>query len=128
MSALWNKAKSWSPLGAILRWIQDPNRNDLSHLQLCGEREIERIARDSGLSVSEFRALQTLGPNTPDLLERRMAALDLDPVEVSAIAPTLSAICNGCARFVKAMGDACETLDAILLMTAGKIIAPISGR
>jgi len=109
MSGLWNKAKSWSPLGAILRWIQDPNRNDLSHLQLCGEREIERIARDSGLSVSEFRALQTLGPNTPDLLERRMAALDLNPVEVSAIAPhtfrDLQRVCSLCQSHGRCLRD-----------------------
>jgi hypothetical protein len=128
MSALWNKTKSWSPLGAILRWIQDPNRNDLSHLQLCGEREIERIARDSGLSVSEFRALQTLGPNTPIFWNAEWRRSTSTLSKFLRLPPTLSAICNGCARFVKAMGDACETLDAILLMTAGKIIAPISGR
>jgi hypothetical protein len=110
MSALWNKAKSWSPLSGILRWIQDPNRNnDLSHLQLCGEREIELIARDTGLSVSEFRALQTLGPNASDLLERRIAALDLDPVEVSAIAPNtfrdLQRVCSHCKSHGRCLRD-----------------------
>ena len=89
MLALWNKTEFWSPLSAILRWIQDQSWSSaLNDLQLCGEREIERIARDAGLSVSEFRALKCLGSsNAPDLLERRMATLDLDPVEVSAIAP-----------------------------------------
>jgi hypothetical protein len=86
MSALWDKAKSWSPLSAILRWIQD-KKDPLSDLRYCAESEVERIARDNGLSVSEFRALASLGPNGADLLERRMAALDLDPVEISQIAP-----------------------------------------
>jgi len=62
MSALWNKAKSWSPLGAILRWIQDPNRNDLSHLQLCGEREIERHCKRQW--VIRFRIPRAANPWT----------------------------------------------------------------
>jgi hypothetical protein len=46
--------KSWSPLSAIWQWIRD-NNNTLDDLQRCAEGEIERIAGDNGLSVSEFR-------------------------------------------------------------------------
>lgn len=99
MSALLNRMKSWSPLSAIWRWIRDDN-DALDDLQRCAEGEIERIARDNGLSVSEFRTLASLGPNAADLLERRMAALDLDPVEVSQIAPhtfrDLQKLCSLC--------------------------------
>jgi len=99
MSALLNRMKSWSPLSAIWRLIWNDN-DALDDLQRCAEGEIERIARDNGLSVSEFRTLASLGPNAADLLERRMAALDLDPVEVSQIAPhtfrDLQKLCSLC--------------------------------
>jgi hypothetical protein len=67
---------------------------------MCAEKEVESIARDTGISASDFRALVSLGPNASDLLERRMALLDLDPVEVSEIAPQtfrdLQRVCSFC--------------------------------
>jgi hypothetical protein len=90
-----------SPIEAILQWIWDHSRNKtLNELRSRGEKEVEGIARDTGLSVADFRRLAKLGPNAPDLLERRMAALDLDPSEVCATAPQtfqdLQRICSFC--------------------------------
>ena len=108
MSALLNRMKSWSPFSAIWRWIRD-NNDPLDDLQRCAECEIERIARDNGLSVSEFRTLASLGPNAADLLERRMAALDLDPVEVSQTAPhtlrDLQKLCSFCKSHGRCLRD-----------------------
>lgn len=108
MSALSNKVKSWSPFGAIMRWIRGGN-DTLDNLQRCAEGEIERIARDNGLSVSEFRTLANLGPNAADLLERRMAALDLDPIEVSQTAPStfrdLQKLCSLCKNHGRCLRD-----------------------
>jgi hypothetical protein len=59
---------SQSPIRAILQWIWDQSRsNTLAHLQSCAEQEVERIARDTGISPSDFRALVSLGPNASDL-------------------------------------------------------------
>jgi hypothetical protein len=90
-----------SPIEVILRWMCDQSRSKtLNELQSCGEQEVERVARESGLSVAEFRALACLGPNATDLLERRMAAVGLDPIAVSAITPRtfrdLQRICSFC--------------------------------
>jgi hypothetical protein len=90
-----------SPIETVLRWMCDRSRSKtLNELQSCGEQEVERIARDSGLSVAEFRVLACLGPNVTDLLEHRMAALGLDPIAVSAAAPQtlrdLQRICSLC--------------------------------
>lgn len=90
-----------SPIEVILQWMYDRSRSKtLNELQSCGEQEVERIARDSGLSVAEFRVLACLGPNATDLLERRMAALGFDPIAVSAAAPQtfrdLQRICTFC--------------------------------
>jgi hypothetical protein len=88
MSTLPRGGISQSPVHAVLQWIWDQSRsNTLAQLQSCAEKEVESIARDNGISASDFRALVSLGPNASDLLERRMALLDLDPVEVSEIAP-----------------------------------------
>jgi hypothetical protein len=86
---------------AILQWIWDRSRsNTLDQLRSCGEKEVERIARDSGISASDFPALVSLGPNASDLLGRRMVTLDLDPIEVSAIVPQifrdLQRVCSFC--------------------------------
>lgn len=65
-------------------WIAGYPAPDLS---CCGEAEIERIARDVQMSPAELRALIRRGPEAADLLLERMAVLDLDPKEVSQVAP-----------------------------------------
>ena len=70
-----------SPIETILQWMCDQSRSKtLNELQSCGEQEVERIARDSGLSVAEFRVLACLGPNATDLLERRQTFRDLQRI------------------------------------------------
>lgn len=98
MVALPRSQSFSSPIKATLQWMWNQTRsNPLNELQSRGEQEIERIARDSGLSVAEFRVLASLGPNATDLLDRRMAALGLDPI---ATAPhtfrDLQRICSFC--------------------------------
>jgi hypothetical protein len=43
------------------------------------------MAHELGMSASELRALAKRGPDSENLLVRRMAALDLDAKEVAAI-------------------------------------------
>ncbi len=117
MSALCNKIKFASPLSAVLRWIQDQSRSSALDLRLCGEREIERIARDAGLLVFEFRQLECVGGlKAPDLLERRMASLDLDPNEVSSVAPhtfrDLQRVCSLCESHRQCLRDLGRTSDS----------------
>jgi len=58
------------------------------------------MAKDIGVSPSELRKLATLGPDSADLLLRRMAALDLDRKEVSQTEPRtfqdLQRVCTMC--------------------------------
>jgi Family of unknown function (DUF6455) len=101
MIALPRGQISSSPIEAILQWMWDRSRSKtLNELQSCGEQEVQRIARNSGVSVAEFRMLARLGPNATDLLERRMAALGLDSIAVSTAAPQtfrdLQRICSYC--------------------------------
>jgi Family of unknown function (DUF6455) len=84
MSAPPSGQKSWSPIKAIFQWWRDwIKQGSISQLKCFGEEEVKLIAKDVGVSPSELRRLASLGPESADLLLRRMAALDLDRNEVS---------------------------------------------
>lgn len=97
MSAVSVEQKSGVPSEFIVRWFLNWVRE--SSLFSC-EGELERTAKDVGISVSEFRRLASLGPESADLLRRRMAALQLDRNEVSAVEPgtlqDLQRVCTMC--------------------------------
>ena len=101
MSALPNAIKRRSPIEVISQWWQRWTGNGpaLDHA-CCAEAEVERIAKDIGMSASEIRRLASLGPESADLLLRRMAALDLDRKEVAQVEPQtfrdLQRICTLC--------------------------------
>jgi hypothetical protein len=102
MSALPNARKRRTPLAVISQWWQvwTSNGPEFASSSCCAEGEVERIARDIGLPASELRRLASLGPESADLLMRRMAVLDLDRKEVAQIEPEtlrdLQRICTLC--------------------------------
>ena len=51
------------------------------------QSQVERIAKDVGVSASELRTLATFGPEAADLLLRRMTARDLDRNEIARTEP-----------------------------------------
>ncbi len=99
MVALPQRQKSWSPIKAILQWRREWTRSGLTELKCCGEEEVERIARDFGVSASDLHRLASLGSGSADLLLHRMATLGLDLDEVSRITRTfqdLQRVCSLC--------------------------------
>jgi len=102
MPALPNGRKRRSPVEVISQWWQVWTRNDpaMSDYACCAEGEVERIAKDVGMSASEIRRLASFGPESADLLLRRMAVLDLDRKEVAQVEPRtfrdLQRICTLC--------------------------------
>jgi len=97
MSALSVGQKSGASIELILRWFR--NWTGESSLFSC-EDEVERIAKDVGISASQFRRLASLSPESADLLRRRMAALQLDRNEVATVEPRtlrdLQGVCTMC--------------------------------
>ena len=87
---------------AVSQWWRQWTKRGSARFELkcCGEEEVERMAKDIGVSPSELRKLATLGPDSADLLLRRMAALDLDRKEVSQTEPRtfqdLQRVCTMC--------------------------------
>ena len=61
----------------------------LSELVCCAEGEVERLAKDMGLSAAELRKLSRLDPDAANLVLQRMAALDLDQNAVSQTEPKI---------------------------------------
>jgi hypothetical protein len=53
-------------------------RDNLAGLESCGRGEVARIAHDLSLSPGELRSLANKGPDSADLVYRRMADLGLD--------------------------------------------------
>ena len=102
MPTLPNARKRRSPVEVISQWWQVWTRNgpELSNPNCCAEAEVERIANDIGLPASEVRRLASLGPESAELLLRRMAALDLDGKKVAQVEPQtfrdLQRICTLC--------------------------------
>ena len=101
MSAPLSGQKSWSPVDLILQWYRDwTRRGSASELKCFGEEEVERMAKDVGVSASELRTFARFGPEAADLLLRRMAALDLDRNEVAQTEPAtfqdLQRVCTMC--------------------------------
>ena len=115
MSALPVGQKSL--IKAVSQWWREWARRASARFELkcCGEEEVERMARDIGLSSSELRRLASLGPDSADLLLRRMAALDLDRKEVSQTEPRtfqdLQRVCSMCNHHRRCRGDLARDAD-----------------
>ena len=83
---------------ALAKWWQDWTEG--KRFEDCTDWEVERMAKDTGVSPAELRRLVDLGEGSADLLLDRMAALDLDRREVSATVPgtfqDLQRVCSFC--------------------------------
>src|SRR5215216_7748354 len=70
-----------------------------SDLCACGP-EVEQIARDIGISVSELHTLARQGPEASNLLHQRLAALNIDEKVLSRRQPEvmrdLDRVCSVC--------------------------------
>jgi len=104
MSVQSSERKRRSPVEVLQQWWQvwTSNGPALVNHSCSAESEVERIATDIGMSVAELRELAKLGPESAELLMRRMAALDLDRKEVAQTQPQtyrdLQRICTMCER------------------------------
>jgi hypothetical protein len=116
MSALPVGRKRRSPFEVITDWWRnwtgfDPAFSDLS---CCAQDEVDRIARDVGVSAAELRTLARLGPDAADPLLRRMTALGLDEKQVFQTEPRtfqdLQRICSMCDSHKRCAQDLARNL------------------
>jgi hypothetical protein len=94
-----NQQKTHSPIEAIRQWYRGLARSQ-SVLAECGAEGLERMAHDIGMSSAELCRLASHGPESADLLPRRMKALDLDQDEVARVERAtfqdLQRVCSMC--------------------------------
>jgi hypothetical protein len=89
-------------IDAISNWWSEwtQSRSAVSELECCAKEDIERTAKDLGVSSDELLKLVSRGPDAANLLLKRMAALDLDRSEVSRTEPQvfrdLRRVCSLC--------------------------------
>jgi hypothetical protein len=91
--------KTHSPIEAIRQWYRALTRSQ-STLAECGAEALERMAHDIGVSSAELHKLASRGPESADLLCRRMGVLDLDQDEVARVERAtfqdLQRVCSMC--------------------------------
>jgi len=94
-----NEHKTHSPLQAIRRWYRGLSDSS-SSLGECGAEGLERMAHDIGVSTTELCELAKRGPQSAELLCRRMEALDLNEDEVARVERAtfqdLQRVCSMC--------------------------------
>ena len=74
------------------------NRRSLVELAACPPSELQRIARDVGVSVSDLRLIATAHPGPSEFLPQRLGLLGLDPAYVkSALTATYRDLERTCA-------------------------------
>jgi hypothetical protein len=102
MSDVHPRASPWPMIDGIRQWWRNWRvaSSRFTELACCGEYEVERMAHDLGMPASELRKLAKHGPEAADLLQRRMAALNLERNEVAATVPgtfqDLQRLCTLC--------------------------------
>jgi hypothetical protein len=86
-------------------------RATLASLDRCGH-ETEWIAHDLGVTATELRALAGRRPDSADLLNCRLAALDLDRAEIQRsepqVLPDLQRVCTICKSSRRCKRDLAE--------------------
>jgi hypothetical protein len=80
-----------STLASVLDWWS--NTRDrwarMAELRDLPPGEMERVAADFGVSPAELVEASARPDGTPELLERRLAALDIDKDEIANLLPVL---------------------------------------
>ena len=105
------QAGPWPIIDGIKHWWRNWSgaNSRLPELMCCGEDELERMAHDLGMPVSQFRRIAGYGPDAAALLFQRMAALNLGSDDVLTTAPgtlrDLQRVCTLCASHRKCARD-----------------------
>jgi hypothetical protein len=98
------EATMTSALNTVAQWWRNwtAARANVASLHCCGADETARMAHDLGVTTPELRALAGKWPDSADLLNDRLAALDLDRAEIQHVEPRVLAdlqrVCTMCTK------------------------------
>ena len=79
-------------VAAIAQWWRNwrGNRAAVAELSDHSSEELRQLASDIGVNLEDIRPLAGKWPDSADLLTRRMATLQLDPVAIAQSQPAVS--------------------------------------
>ena len=106
-----SKEQGSSFIAAIVRGWRNlwGNRAGRAELRDFSREELQHLAMDAGVNPQELRSLAGRWPEAADLLTRRMAALQLDPLGIARAQPAvmndLKKLCSLCASKKRCMHD-----------------------
>lgn len=104
-----------SAIARVLGWWSSTRERwaRLAELQELSSDELGRVAADFGVSPAELLEVSSRHDYTPELLERRLAALNLDPEEIRLLSPLLlrdlQRTCATCAERQRCKDDMNES-------------------
>ena len=92
------RSESW--LARLAQWWRNLAQLNTDPVDGYDAAEEDRMATDLGMSASELRVLASHGPNTAELLYRRMAALRINPQDMPVVdafmLPDMERLCTTC--------------------------------
>ena len=106
-----SKGQYPSFVATIARWWRNlwGNRAGMAELRDCSPDELRRLASDVGVNTRDLRSLAGKWPDAADLLTRRMATLQLNPLEIErslpAVSNDLKKLCSFCVSKGQCMHD-----------------------
>ena len=102
MTMMAHAGEGRTVLGRIGGWLKHcwARSTLLGELDACSGAEVERMARDTGIGAGDLRVLAGKWPDSAHLVDRRMAAIGLDAVEIDDTEPAtmrdLQRVCSLC--------------------------------
>src|SRR5215470_5035054 len=126
MEALMSRSAQTSERNGFARrlahWWRSWNgrRRTMADLGRCGPAEMERIARDVGVSGADLSILAGKWPDAADPLYWRMNEIKLDRKEITHADPQVCATFSGYARSVQADGGASTSSQTTRPIRLGK--------
>jgi hypothetical protein len=93
----------------------------------CPNDEIERMASDLRMPATELLSASRRGPNSAELLRRRLATLDLDPGEIGRIEPGAMRDLQRCCTLCGSRGRCARDLARNASSPAWKSYCPNAG-
>jgi len=102
-----------SLISDVAQWWRNwwGNRAGMSELDKLDREEMKHIARDVGTSTEELQALAGKWPDSADLLARRMATLQLDPLGIARSQPAVSNDLKKLCSLCMSKGECTHDLD-----------------
>ncbi len=116
-------------LGHVLNWWHDARKHwsALRELESLQSTELDRIAMDVGLTREQLTRLVAQPDGVPLLIDKRLAALNLDPEDIRKLSPLILRDLNRTCALCRDKGRCADDMAADPLAPGWESYCPNSG-